>query len=45
VFYYKGEDKTRDLVIRGGWTLEDLVIQANPASGLKKFEKKSVDKP
>ena len=45
VFYYEGEDKTRDLVIRGGWTLEDLVIQANPASGLKKFEKKSVDKP
>jgi hypothetical protein len=45
VFYYEGEDKTRDLVIRGGWTLEDLVIQANRASGLKKFEKKSVDKP
>ena len=45
VFYYEGEDKTRDLVIRGGWTLEDLVIQANPASGLQKFEKKSVDKP
>jgi len=45
VFYYEGEDKTRDLVIRGGWTLEDLVIQANPASGLLKFEKKSVDKP
>lgn len=35
VFYYEGEDKTRDLVIRGGWTLEDLLIQANPASGLK----------
>jgi hypothetical protein len=45
VFYYEGEDKTRDLVIRGGWTLEDLVIRANPASGLQKFEKKSVDKP
>ncbi len=45
VFYYEGEDKTRDLVIRGGWTLEDLVIQANPASGLQKFEKKLVDKP
>ncbi len=45
VFYYEGEDKTRDLVIRGGWTLEDLLIQANPASGLKNYEKKSVDKP
>ncbi len=45
VFYYEGEEQTRDLVIRGGWTLEDLIIQANPASGLKKFEKKSVDKP
>lgn len=45
VFYYEGENKTRDLVIRGGWTLEDLAIQANPASGLQKFEKKSVDKP
>ena len=45
VFYYEGEAQTRDLVIRGGWTLEDLIIQANPASGLQKFEKKSVDKP
>jgi len=45
VFYYEGEDKTRDLVIRGGWTLEDLLIQAYPASGLKNYEKKSVDKP
>jgi len=45
VFYYEGEGNTRDLVIRGGWTLEDLIIQANPTSGLQKFEKKSVDKP
>ncbi len=45
VFYYEGEDKTRDLIIRGGWTLEDLLIQANPASGLQKFEKNLVDKP
>lgn len=45
VFYYEGEDKTRDLVIRGGWTLEDLIIQASPATGLKKSKKKSVDKP
>ena len=45
IFYYEGEDKTRDLVVRGGWTIEDLVIRATNASGLKKFEKKSVDKP
>jgi hypothetical protein len=45
VFYYEGEDKTRELVIRGGWTLEDLLIQAIPTSGLQKFDKKSVDKP
>lgn len=44
VFYYEGEEKTRDLVIRGGWTLEDLIIQASPASGMKKSEKKTVDK-
>ncbi len=45
VFYYEGEDKTRDLVVRGGWTVEDLVVRATNASGLKKSEKKSVDKP
>jgi hypothetical protein len=45
VFYYEGENKTKDLVIRGGWTLEDLIIQANPRTGLKKSEKKLVDKP
>jgi hypothetical protein len=45
IFYYEGEDNTRDLVIRGGWTLEDLLIQANSPSGLKKSEKKPVDNP
>ena len=45
IFYYEGEDQTRDLVVRGGWTVEDLVIRATNASGLKKSEKKSVDKP
>lgn len=45
IFYYEGEDKTRDLVVRGGWTIEDLVIRATKASGLKISEKKSVDKP
>ena len=45
VLYYEGEDKSRDLVIRGGWTLEDLKIQACPATGLKKYENKSVENP
>ena len=45
IFYYEGEDKTRDLVVRGGWTVEDLVIRATNATSLKKSEKKSVDKP
>jgi len=45
IFYYEGEDQTRDLVVRGGWTLEDLIIHATNPSGLKKSDKKSVDKP
>ena len=45
IFYYEGEDQTRDLVVRGGWTVEDLVIRATNASSLKISEKKSVDKP
>lgn len=45
VFYYEGEEQTRDLVVRGGWTVEDLVIRANNPSGLRKTEKKSVDNP
>ena len=45
IFYYEGEEQTRDLVVRGGWTLEDLIITATNPSGLKKSEKKSVDKP
>ena len=45
IFYYEGEEQTRDLVVRGGWTLEDLIIVATNPSGLKKSEKKSVDKP
>ena len=36
VFYYKGEDQTQDLIIRGGWTIEDLLISATPATGLHK---------
>ena len=45
IFYYEGEDQTRDLVVRGGWTIEDLVIRATNTSALKKSEKKPVDKP
>ena len=45
VFYYEGEEQTRDLIVRGGWTVEDLVIRANNPSGLRKTEKKSVDNP
>jgi uncharacterized protein (DUF2141 family) len=44
IFYYEGEDQTRDLVVRGGWTLEDLIINATNPTGLKKSNKKSVDK-
>uniref|UniRef100_UPI00404863B9 Ig-like domain-containing protein n=1 Tax=Algoriphagus sp. TaxID=1872435 RepID=UPI00404863B9 len=39
VFYYKGEDQTRDLIVRGGWTIEDLLISATPATGLHNNEK------
>ena len=45
IFYYQGEDQTRDLVVRGGWTLEDMIIEATKATGLKKSEKIPVDKP
>lgn len=45
ILYYEGENKTRDLVIRGGWTIEDLIIKASNASGLKISQKKTVDKP
>jgi hypothetical protein len=41
IFYYEGENQTRDLVVRGGWTLEDLVITATNPSELKKSEKKN----
>jgi uncharacterized protein (DUF2141 family) len=40
IFYYEGEEQTRDLVVRGGWTLEDLIITATNPSGLKKSAKK-----
>jgi hypothetical protein len=45
VFYYVGEDGDRELVIRGGWTVEDLTITANPPTGRKNFSTKPVDNP
>jgi len=45
IFYYEGEGKTRDLVVRGGWTIEDLIIRATNPSGLKISTKNPVDKP
>lgn len=45
VFYYVGEDDSRELIIRGGWTVEDLIITANPATGRRNFSTKPVDNP
>ena len=45
VFYYVGEGDSRELIIRGGWTLEDLVIKANPPTGRRNFSTKAVDNP
>jgi hypothetical protein len=45
VFYYVGEEDSRELIIRGGWTLEDLLIKANPPTGRRNFSTKSVDNP
>jgi len=39
VFYYEGEEQTRDLVIRGGWTVEDLLIEATTPTGMIEIEK------
>jgi hypothetical protein len=43
VFYYVGENDSRELIIRGGWTLEDLIIKPNPATGRRNFSTKAVD--
>lgn len=45
VFYYIGEDLSRELLIRGGWTLEDLIIKANPPTGRRNFSTNPVDNP
>ena len=35
VFYYEDlENRTNTITVRGGWTLEDIVIQATPATGI-----------
>ena len=45
VFYYVGEEDSRELIIRGGWTIEDLVIKANQPTGKRNFSTKAVDNP
>jgi hypothetical protein len=45
VFNYVGEEDSRELIIRGGWTLEDLLIKANPPTGRRNFSTKPVDNP
>lgn len=39
VFYYQGENQTKELIIRGGWTVEDLIIRASPTTGLHENQK------
>lgn len=39
VFYYQGENQTKELIIRGGWTVEDLIIKASPTTGLHENKK------
>lgn len=34
VFYYQGEENKNEIIVRGGWTLEDQNIKANPPTGL-----------
>lgn len=45
VFYFTGEEDKKEIVIRGGWTLEDQNITANPPTGLPKMKLNPVDKP
>jgi hypothetical protein len=45
VFYYVGEEGSRELIIRGGWTIEDLLIKADPPTGRRNFSTKPVDNP
>jgi hypothetical protein len=45
IFYFTGEEEKKEVVIRGGWTLEDQNIIANPPTGFPKFTPKPVEKP
>lgn len=45
VFYFSGEENKKEVVIRGGWTLEDQNITANPRTGLPKLKLNPVEKP
>ncbi|MFM7628724.1 MAG: Ig-like domain-containing protein [Algoriphagus sp.] len=44
VFYYIGEENNKELIVRGGWTLEDIVVRANPTTGVNFSPETSVDK-
>jgi uncharacterized protein (DUF2141 family) len=45
VFYFIGEEAKKEIIIRGGWTLEDQNIVANPPTGFPKFKINPVEKP
>lgn len=44
VFYYIGEENNKELIVRGGWTLEDIVVRASPTTGVYFSPETSVDK-
>jgi uncharacterized protein (DUF2141 family) len=35
VFYFEGEDKSRNITIRAGWTVPSQQINSTPQTGLK----------
>lgn len=44
IFYYRDEETGNDeLILRGGWTLEDQNVSSRRASGLEKDEKTSIE--
>lgn len=36
VFYFVGEENKKEIIVRGGWTLEDQNIKATPPTGIKR---------
>lgn len=45
VFYYTGEENKNEIIVRGGWTLEDQNLEAKPHTGLPTKKKNDVDNP